>query len=81
MTDMPMTAEDLLMPPKPALTANDRCDRDGAQAYTKWVLEESQLLFCVHHDREHEEILQAQGFVRYIDERDRLLTEASDGVA
>lgn len=79
---MPMTAEDLLVEPtsKPTLTANDRCDRDNAQAYTKWVLEESTLLFCVHHDTEHAEVLEAQGFVRYIDERDKLYEDASKEV-
>ena len=35
------------------LTAADRCDRCGAQAYVRVVLESSggELLFCAHHSR------------------------------
>jgi hypothetical protein len=37
------------------LTANDRCDRCGAQAYVRVILVSgSELLFCAHHAREHE---------------------------
>jgi hypothetical protein len=37
------------------LTAADRCDRCGAQAYVKVVLNSGgELLFCGHHGREHE---------------------------
>jgi hypothetical protein len=36
------------------LTASDRCDRCGAQAYLRVVLASgSELLFCAHHAREH----------------------------
>jgi hypothetical protein len=36
------------------LTASDRCDRCGAQAYLRVVLSSgSELLFCAHHAREH----------------------------
>ena len=36
------------------LTAVDRCDRCGAQAYVRVVLHSSQdLLFCAHHYRQH----------------------------
>lgn len=31
------------------LTANDRCDRCGAQAYVKIVGSTGELLFCSHH--------------------------------
>jgi hypothetical protein len=37
-----------------ALTAADRCDRCGAQAYVRVVLTKSELLFCAHHGRQHE---------------------------
>jgi hypothetical protein len=37
-----------------ALTAADRCDRCGAQAYVRVVLAKSELLFCAHHGRQHE---------------------------
>ncbi|ACZ31008.1 hypothetical protein Xcel_1989 [Xylanimonas cellulosilytica DSM 15894] len=35
------------------LTAIDRCDRCGAQAYVRVVLPVGELLFCGHHAREH----------------------------
>lgn len=35
------------------LTAQDRCDRCGAQAYLKVTLQGGELLFCAHHAREH----------------------------
>lgn len=38
-----------------ALTAEDRCDRCGAQAYVRSVLGSgSELLFCSHHWRQNE---------------------------
>lgn len=37
------------------LTASDRCDRCGAQAYVRVILASGfELLFCAHHAREHE---------------------------
>ena len=41
--------------PNPAaLTALDRCDRCGAQAYLRVELQSGgELLFCAHHAREH----------------------------
>ena len=40
--------------PGPALTALDRCDRCGAQAYVRVELSGGgELLFCAHHGREH----------------------------
>ena len=36
------------------LTASDRCDRCGAQAYVRVHLSSGgELLFCAHHAREH----------------------------
>jgi hypothetical protein len=35
------------------LTAADRCDRCGAQAYVRVVLPVGELLFCGHHARAH----------------------------
>ena len=40
------------------LTALDRCDRCGAQAYLRVELAVGELLFCAHHAREHEEKIQ-----------------------
>ena len=40
--------------PSGALTAADRCDRCGAQAYLRVELQAGgELLFCAHHAREH----------------------------
>jgi len=41
----------------PALTALDRCDRCGAQALVRAVLEHGELLFCGHHARQHAEAI------------------------
>ncbi len=40
--------------PAPALTAADRCDRCGAQAYVRVrLVSGGELLFCGHHARKH----------------------------
>ena len=45
-------------PQTAALTAVDRCDRCGAQAYLRVELQSGgELLFCAHHAREHGEKL------------------------
>ncbi len=42
------------------LTATDRCDRCGAQAYIRATLASgSELLFCAHHAREYDNGLRA----------------------
>ena len=49
-----------------ALTAEDRCDRCGAQAYLRVELAEAglELLFCAHHAREHgDKIKELEGAV------------------
>jgi hypothetical protein len=44
--------------PSAPLTAEDRCDRCGAQAYLRVELASGgELLFCAHHAREHGEKL------------------------
>ncbi len=41
--------------PSPALTASDRCDRCGAQAYVRVMLATGgDLLFCAHHALKYE---------------------------
>src|SRR5690625_1375505 len=35
------------------LTNADRCDRCGAQAFVRVVLNSGELLFCAHHGRKH----------------------------
>lgn len=65
----------------PTLTAVDRCDRCGAQAYVRARLTSGgELLFCGHHGREHLPKLQHLA-TQIEDETDRLHeTEASAGV-
>ena len=47
-----------VLTPASPLTAADRCDRCGAQAYLRVVLSSGgELLFCAHHAREHGEKL------------------------
>lgn len=41
------------------LTAMDRCDRCGAQAFYRAVLINGELLFCAHHGREYGDKLAA----------------------
>ena len=41
------------------LTAMDRCDRCGAQAFYRAVLTTGELLFCAHHGREYGDKLAA----------------------
>jgi hypothetical protein len=51
-----MTAATLQDPNSQPLTTLDRCDRCGAQAYLRIELAGgSELLFCAHHSREHEQ--------------------------
>ncbi|MBM6620955.1 hypothetical protein JTF08_04985 [Micrococcaceae bacterium RIT802] len=55
------------------LTALDRCDRCGAQAYVRAVLETSggELLFCGHHARDVEAKLRPMS-AEWQDETDKL---------
>lgn len=54
------------------LTALDRCDSCGAQAYIRATLPSgSALLFCAHHGRKNEEKLRGLG-ASWHDESDRL---------
>ncbi len=55
----------------PSLTAADRCDRCGAQAYVRASLHGGgELLFCAHHGREHLPNLREHADIH--DESDRL---------
>ena len=55
----------------PLLTAADRCDRCGAQAYVRARLNTGgELLFCAHHGREHLPKLREHAEIH--DESDRL---------
>ena len=53
--------------PAPTLTAADRCDRCGAQAYVRVVLASGDLLFCGHHAKAYEDKLKPTA-VDWVDE-------------
>jgi hypothetical protein len=58
--------------PSSPLTAADRCDRCGAQAYLRVELQSGgELLFCAHHARQHGDKLK-QIAANLVDETDRL---------
>lgn len=61
----------------PQLTTIDRCDRCGAQAYVRVVLESSggELLFCGHHARAVEATLKPIAS-QWLDETARLHEKA-----
>ena len=57
----------------PPLTAGDRCDRCGAQAYLRVRMPSGgELLFCAHHGQAHEAKLREMSF-DIQDERGRLV--------
>ena len=59
-------------PSSAGLTASDRCDRCGAQAYLRVELQSGgELLFCAHHAREHGDKLKEIA-VTVVDETDKL---------
>lgn len=69
-------------PSSSALTAADRCDRCGAQAYLRVELQTGgELFFCAHHAREHGAALKEVS-VAVVDETHKLGTtraSAPDG--
>jgi hypothetical protein len=59
------------------LTAMDRCDRCGAQAYVRALLpNDLELLFCAHHSRQYSSAL-TKIAVGIHDETDRLARPAA----
>jgi hypothetical protein len=63
----------------PSLSAADRCDRCGAQAYIRArLVNGGELLFCAHHGRQHLPLLQAKAS-EIQDESGRLV--GTDGAA
>ena len=56
----------------PTLTALDRCDSCGAQAYIRVTLASGELLFCAHHGAQFKEKL-APTAIAWHDESSRLL--------
>ncbi|SOD74092.1 hypothetical protein SAMN05892883_3268 [Jatrophihabitans sp. GAS493] len=64
-----------------SLTAIDRCDRCGAQAYVRVTLASgSDLLFCAHHHREYEPRLREVA-ASIQDESERLAAVPATSVA
>ena len=56
----------------PTLTAIDRCDRCGAQAYLRVFLRSGgELLFCAHHARANEDKLRPMA-AQWQDETERI---------
>lgn len=48
--------------PSIEFTALDRCDRCGAQAYVSATKFELELLFCLHHGKQHNLALEVDGW-------------------
>ena len=64
-------------PTQAALTALDRCDRCGAQAYLRVELQTGgELLFCAHHAREHGDKLREIA-ATVVDETHKLATPST----
>lgn len=59
------------------LTAFDRCDSCGAQAYIRATLASGELLFCAHHGAKFKEKLLPTA-LHWHDETSRLLDVAAD---
>ncbi|MCW2615599.1 MAG: hypothetical protein JWN08_2593 [Frankiales bacterium] len=60
-------------PAAPTLTAADRCDRCGAQAFVRVLLTSGDLLFCGHHAKAYEDKLREKA-VDWVDETAALLS-------
>lgn len=61
-----------IVQPEP-LTALDRCDRCGAQAYLRARTSSGfELLMCAHHAREHEPAFAEKGITIELDDRPKL---------
>jgi len=68
--------ENLLLTSSP-LSALDRCDRCGAQAYVRAVMANGfELLFCAHHGKKYQDGL-ANTAARIDDETERLIAESA----
>ena len=63
--------------PEVRLTALDRCDTCGAQAYIEATVNGTGLLFCAHHASKYKEKLAATA-IHWHDESARLLDVAAE---
>ena len=68
---MAHTSDDTAQLERPTLTALDRCDMCGAQAYVRVTLASGELLFCAHHGTEYKPKL-IETALEWHDESDRL---------
>ncbi|MCU1507982.1 MAG: hypothetical protein JWR53_1100 [Glaciihabitans sp.] len=59
------------------LSALDRCDSCGAQAYVRVTMSTGELFFCAHHGAQFKEKLSATA-LEWHDESSRLLEEANN---
>ena len=59
------------------LTAFDRCDSCGAQAYVRATMSSGELFFCAHHGAEYKPKLIATA-IDWHDESDRLREPVAD---
>jgi predicted nucleic acid-binding Zn ribbon protein len=67
-----MTANSITeLEPEYTLTALDRCDSCGAQAYVQVTMSTGELLFCAHHGAQFKEKLSATA-LHWHDETARL---------
>jgi hypothetical protein len=72
-----LMTEQLILEPTP-LSAIDRCDRCGAQAYVRaMLLNGGELLFCAHHAKEYAEGLK-KVTARIQDETEKLVDANND---
>ncbi len=61
--------------PRHELTAEDRCDSCGAQAYVRVTMATGQLLFCAHHAARFKDKLSSSA-LEWHDESSRLFDES-----
>jgi len=73
----PDNTVDELERPAQLLTALDRCDYCGAQAYVRATLATGELFFCNHHAKEFEAKLQPVA-LEWHDESSRLFEPSGD---
>lgn len=73
-TRTPVHAEVSDVDTTPLNRLTDRCDRCGAEAFVRTQHTDSELLWCAHHFRHHEEKL---GTAKVVDERSKINKEAS----
>jgi len=77
MSQFDNTVDELEIESAPVLTALDRCDYCGAQAYIRATLATGELLFCAHHATEFKDKVQPIA-LEWHDESSRLFETVAD---